>query len=336
MSIERLTYEERVRLGLGPDPASAVEEIPLPAESAQGKGELLALAALALQISNGQVQTSAIASSAARHSGVELEWVADQRAVVARTVAGRLPRVRTTQGAVGETLPDEAAVVFFATPDAPFAIHDGDRPLTLRIHNGRMELREEAESVLEVERLASLRAPDELLQLAMDAWLKSQVAACLSSSSSWSQVLGAALIARLIQAETTSGTVDERRAAPRRWARAWNPAEARTAEDLAIATAAQCLGGLDACDRDEAEESASVEPILENSCILRDDVEAVRSLLVERDQHRRLDDLLRIVDRAGSNVVLSFPALRSPPERLRRAAAADPDTWWASVVEEDG
>jgi hypothetical protein len=63
----------------------------------------------------------------------------------------------------------------------------------------------------------------------------------------------------------------------------------------------------------------------------RDDLEGVRTLLLEAGGSERLDAALRPVDQAGLALAARLPrGFRLRDERLRRIALGDPAAWWAS------
>lgn len=174
-----------------------------------------------------------------------------------------------------------------------------------------------------------------------DAWLRDFVRARVDASP-WSRLAVAGVLARLAEPAAgaavealLAGKVDERIAAPRRWARSWTAEEragvaahARAAiddlhEDLDAVTAALAPG--------DEDWRADVLALLQD----RDELEGVVLLLREAGAADAVEPMLAALDERGRRFVSATPGWRPlRDEQLRRAALGDPESWWAALATE--
>jgi hypothetical protein len=174
-----------------------------------------------------------------------------------------------------------------------------------------------------------------------DEWLATAALECAQSGDSWSGVVAAGMIARLVELDDpatarrvltalAAGTPDPLLStirAPRLWVRALSLEQVQVIEDLAVVNVEHVADRFDTI----AEEARHATPA--NVLHLyheRDDIESVRTLLLEVGRAGDVDALLRGLDeRAGAWVASNRRARIAVDEHLRRVASGNEWVWWS-------
>jgi hypothetical protein len=176
-----------------------------------------------------------------------------------------------------------------------------------------------------------------------DAWLQARVRERRGLDDPWEDVACAGMLARLVQLDPAAtratveahlmGRPDPVLSRPRAWIRGHGTELARELEGLAVSRIEELLQVLEALD-DPLEPS---DPAWRRDLLLlcqgRDDLEGVRLLMEEAGAAGPLGSVVAALDRKAGPFVRSLPAhVGFDDEQIRRAAALDPEAWWASLA----
>ncbi|MDP3719501.1 MAG: hypothetical protein Q8T13_17200 [Acidobacteriota bacterium] len=177
-----------------------------------------------------------------------------------------------------------------------------------------------------------------------DSWLLDQITAKVASHNTWSRVVAAGMLARLaippgsedarasVQA-FFGGVVDEKLAAPRRWARSLTPHETHSIQEMALAEGDALQSELESFELEVNEHVTDWHRQWLDLRYRRDDLECVLVLLDESEHGTPLRAAMLELDREGDLVRLSVPPhMQDDDERLRRAALLAIASWWATPL----
>jgi hypothetical protein len=239
---------------------------------------------------------------------------------------------------------DDSETAYIDTTETPdLLIRAGSATIALIVGSNALE-------VTSVDKPIQMVAPAHLEPSVMewitgsnDSWLSKEVAAKVGAHNSWSRVVAAGMVARLAEPSSAeearawvhglvAGTVDERLAAPRRWARHLSPHETRTVEELALAEVEAMHSEVEAFSTAVDNSAGGWKEVWRDLCHRRDDLECVLVLLDEPGQGTRLRRALTDLDREGDLVRLSVPAQAEfADERMWRTSRKTPGSWWGAL-----
>jgi hypothetical protein len=158
----------------------------------------------------------------------------------------------------------------------------------------------------------------------------------------WPAAVGAGVFARLQQpargeagraavAALLEGRADPDRDRPRAWARSWRAEDRTTVQQRAVWETAALQRAVERVAVRLAPDDAGWRDELLRAEKARDDLEGVRTLLLEAGASESLDAALRPLDRVGLALAARLPSgFRLSDERLRRIALGDPGAWWGA------
>lgn len=344
--------DELARLGLEGYDLGETVVLRLPsfeASQALGRGDVAVLG-FAAMLATGFVDVPFASVVHPVLSDVEL-GITQSSARVVRVSApfGKLLEIRALKGALQEGKniyrpADDSETAYVDTVEAPnLLIRAGSATVVLSASSNDLEVTS-VEKPIRMVPLAHLEPPVmEWVAGGDDSWLLNEVAAKVGAHNSWSRVVAAGMVARLAEPSSAeearawvrgfaAGAVDERLAAPRRWARHLNSHETRTVEELALAEVEALLSDVEALANTVDSGNPGWKDTWRDICGRRDDLECVLLLLDELGQSARLRGALVALDREGDLLRLSVPAQTElADERMLRASRKTPGSWWSAL-----
>jgi len=345
------TRDELARLGLEGYDLGQTIELPLPSSQvshALGRGDVAAWS-FAAMIATKFVNVPFTSVVHPVLGGVKLNFSQSfSRVVKVSSPLGKPLKICALRGALqaGKSIytpPEDPGIAYVDVDEAPaLLIRCGSAGIALSTSDKSLELAELVKP-LELIPLAHLEPPVmEWVAGSNDSWLRDEVAAKIGAHNSWSRIVAAGMVARLTGPSSseearewvrrfTTGDVDEKLVAPRRWARSLRSHESRTVEELALAEVDTLHSDLEAFAAAVDSGAAGWEDMWRDICGRRDDLECVLLLLDESGQSGRLRGELVSLDREGNLTRLSIPAQTElADERMCRASRKTPGSWWGA------
>jgi hypothetical protein len=346
------TRDELARLGLEGYDLGQIVQLPLPSSEvshALGRGDVAAwsfAAMLAAKFIN--VPLTSVVHPVL--GGVKLDVSQSPSRVVKVSAPFGSPfEIRALKGVLQEgksiyTPPEDTGTAYVDVAEVPvLLIRTGPAGIALSASGTNLELAELVKP-LELVQPAHLEPPVmEWVAGSNDSWLRDEVAAKVGAHNSWSRVVAAGMVARLTGPSSseearewvrrfTTGEVDEKLAAPRRWARSLRSHESRTVEELALAEVDGLHSDVEAFVVAVDSGAEGWEEMWRDLCGRRDDLECVLLLLDESGQSARLRGALASLDRDGDLARLTIPAQTEvADERMWRASRKTPGSWWGAL-----
>lgn len=176
--------------------------------------------------------------------------------------------------------------------------------------------------------------------LAVEEWLRSEVAAHAALPSSWARAIAAGLAARLWCPPRGARPDIERlrkRGSPASRAVAWfaglAPPDREFLEHAALQHAESLFAGLEAATEEAERDAPGASESIHALLMRRDDAECVCALLAS-DARSAVSAALGRVDRAAVTHLSSLSAHSFPDdERLRAVLRSEPEAWWGRFAE---